>query len=37
LTYAEGVEVAAFTPLGDLIAGAIDGSIARYCRAAPQR
>jgi hypothetical protein len=36
LSYAQDVEVAAFTPEGDLIAGALDGSIARYCRAASE-
>jgi hypothetical protein len=33
-TYAEGIDVAAFTPEGDLIAGARDGWLARYCRSA---
>lgn len=35
LTLAEDVEVASFTPEGDLIAGVRDGSIRRYCRETP--
>jgi hypothetical protein len=33
--YAEDVEVAAFTPQGDLVAGTVQGSLVRFCRNAP--
>jgi hypothetical protein len=34
LIYADGIEVAGFTPEGDLIAGGGEGWLARYCRSA---